>query len=449
MKNKKLLTVLSSTAIFLSLHTVTPTVSANSQKLNGLQQQQEELQNKSNQLQGNIQQAEQEMNSLEAEREQLKSDIAQIQSNIDKVIGEITVQEEEIARLEEEINQLNKEIEELEDKIEKRNIALAKQARGVQTSGSATNIIDIVLSAQSLTELLGKMEVISTLVRNNNTVMEEQIQDKELVEATKVQVAETKEAANQVKLELEVSRNNLLAQRLELDAKVELVMEQFDLTTAQRDALKDEQAQVAAKTNQIAKEMEAERERIAAEEARKAAEAKRIAEEQAKQRAAAEAAKQQAAAQAAKPAPKQPVQTATASTSTAPSTDAGWIRPASGYVSSPFGYRMDPISGQPTVFHNGMDIAGSGPIRATRSGVVRTASFDPISGYFVVIDHGGGMSSLYAHMTPGLMVAPGQSVSQGQQIGTMGTTGYSTGVHLHFEIRQGNTRLNPASYVGG
>lgn len=447
MNKKKLFTILSSTAIFLSLHSATPSVSANSQKLNDLQQQQQELNQQSNQLQGNITDTENQMNSLEAERNQLQEDITRIQGNIDRVIGEIAEQEEEIARLEEEINQLNIEIEILQENIEKRNEALAQQARGVQTTGSPNSIIDIILSAESLSELVGKMEVINVLVKNNNSIMKDQIRDKELVEAAKAEIDEKKAAADQVKLDLEVSRNNLLAQRMELDSKIQLVTEKFDLTIAERDSLLNQKAEIAAKTDQIAKDMQAEKDRLAAEEARRIAEEKRRAEEAARQRAAAEQAAQEAEAR------QRQVQTASTSVAApapapAPSANpGGWVRPASGYVSSRFGYRIHPISGA-SHLHSGIDIAGGGPIRAAKGGTVTTASYHYSYGYYVVVNHGGGLSTLYAHMTPGLMVAPGQSVSAGQQVGTMGTTGSSTGVHLHFEIRSNGSPVNPEIYMG-
>lgn len=452
MNKKKLFSILSSTAIFLSLYsTDVPVASANSQKLNDLERQQQELNQKSNQLRGSINEAEKEMNALDAERNQLREDIAEIQANIDRVLSEIKAQEEEIARLEEEIKKLNNEIEILKDKIEKRNVALAKQARGVQTTGSPNNIIDIILSAESLTELIGKMEVINLLVENNNSIMEDQIADKILVEETAAKVEATKEEANQVKQAMEVNRNNLVAQRQELDNKIAIVTEQFELTSDERNSLLGQQQKVAEQTDQINAQMKAERERLAAEKARKEAEAKARAEAQrkAEQEAAAQRKAEQEATAAAARSRKVTTATASASSnssSSSSSNSGGWARPSNGYVTSEYGYRIHPIYGTRRL-HGGIDIGGGGPIRAAKSGVVELAQYSSSYGYYVKIDHGGGLKSLYAHMTPGLQVAPGQSVSQGQIIGTMGTTGSSTGVHLHFEIFRNGTKVNPRNYV--
>lgn len=470
LKKKQIFSIISSTAIFLSLYSTAPTASANSKSLNELEQQKQELHQQSDNLRGNINEAEQEMQSLESEKQVLTEDIAEIQSNIDQVLGQIKEQEEEIARLEEEIDQLNNEIEILKDKIEKRNVALAGQAREVQTTGSPQNVIDIILSADSLTDLIGQMEVINLLVNNNNSIMEDQIADQKQVEGKAEEVRVAKEETDQVKLDLEVSRNNLVAQRMELDHKIQVVSEEFDLTTAERESLLGEQQAVAAKTSEIETEISAENERIAAEER-----ARKQREEEARR---AEAAAQQEAIAKAEAAEKEEqqveqskqVQTASSSQTSAPSSSTpasstpaspspaptpaptpspdsgGWTRPASGSVTSEYGYRIHPIEGTRKL-HAGIDIGGGGAIVAAKSGTVVSASYHNSFGYTVLIDHGGGLRTRYAHMTPSLRVASGQSVSAGQQIGTMGTTGSSTGVHLHFEVHQNGRPVNPRGFV--
>lgn len=452
MKKNKLFTVLTSTAILLSFHsTATQSVSASSQKLSDLQNQKQELNRQSGEISGEIGDREQKMQSLESERQQLSVDIENIQLNIDTVLTEIKEQEEEIARLEEEIEKLNNEIQILQENIEIRDEALAEQARTVQRKGAPTNVIDIVLSAESLTELVGKMEVINLLVNNNNSLMEDQIRDKEAVEAKAAEVDLAREETEEVKVALEISRNNLVAQRMELDNKLQIVAENYDLTNAEKEALESQRNEIAAKTSEIDQLVQQEQARIVAEE-----KARREAEEAARIQAEAEARERaQAAAQAAKTASASQTQTVQASSSSpapapspvpAPTNTGGWVRPASGGVTSEFGYRIHPVHGTRRL-HAGIDLGGGGAIRAAKSGTVRSASYHPTLGYFVVIDHGGGISTTYGHMTPGLQVAPGQSVSAGQTIGTMGTTGTSTGVHLHFEVHVNGAPVNPRGYV--
>ena len=125
-----------------------------------------------------------------------------------------------------------------------------------------------------------------------------------------------------------------------------------------------------------------------------------------------------------------------------------WMRPCS-YVkiTSPFGNRDRPTAGASTN-HQGVDLAGpeGTPIYATRSGTVTIARFSKSAGYYVTINHGDGYSSVYMHMTT-YTVSVGQSVSQGQLIGYMGSTGISTGPHLHFGISYNGKYVNPAQYV--
>lgn len=114
---------------------------------------------------------------------------------------------------------------------------------------------------------------------------------------------------------------------------------------------------------------------------------------------------------------------------------------------SPFGWRIHPIYGTKK-FHYGVDLAASTgtPIYATRSGTVDTASYNGSAGYYVQINHGDGYRSIYMHMTH-YIVSSGQHVSQGQVIGYCGSTGGSTGPHLHFGISYNGSYVNPANYI--
>ena len=126
----------------------------------------------------------------------------------------------------------------------------------------------------------------------------------------------------------------------------------------------------------------------------------------------------------------------------------GWIVPIN-YTAftSPFGPRDAPTAGASTN-HLGVDLAApeGTPIYASRSGTVTSASYNSSSGYYVQIDHGDGYRSIYMHMTH-YVVYGGQYVKQGQVIGYCGSTGVSTGSHLHFGISQNGVYVNPAYYI--
>jgi len=123
------------------------------------------------------------------------------------------------------------------------------------------------------------------------------------------------------------------------------------------------------------------------------------------------------------------------------------FRPAPGPIVSGFGYRQNPIGGG-SGFHSGVDIAApfGTPIRACKAGKVVIASWQGGYGNAVVLDHGGGMGTLYGHQSS-MAVSVGQTVSSGQVIGYVGSTGNSTGPHLHFEVRLGGTPVDPVPYL--
>ena len=122
---------------------------------------------------------------------------------------------------------------------------------------------------------------------------------------------------------------------------------------------------------------------------------------------------------------------------------AGW----ESRVTSEFGYRRDPFTGE-TRGHTGMDLAvpTGTPVRAALPGTVTAAQYHSSYGYYVMIDHGNGLSTLYAHNSQ-LLVRVGQTVEAGGIVSLSGSTGRSTGPHLHFEVRLNGQRANPRTYL--
>lgn len=128
----------------------------------------------------------------------------------------------------------------------------------------------------------------------------------------------------------------------------------------------------------------------------------------------------------------------------------GWVRPASGYVISPYGYRVHPITGVVTK-HDGADLASGcyTPIVAASAGTVDYAGWYGGYGNYVRISHGGGVQTAYGHIVNGgYRVSPGQQVSAGQLIALVGSTGASTGCHTHFEVHIGGATVDPIPFMG-
>ncbi len=429
-------------ALFSSILLLSPIAggfTAQAATLEELQQQKDALQLETNTIQSQIEEKSNSLNTLESEKANLETKVNELQSQLDELMGRLAAQEEKLAAIQSKILELQAEIESLQVVIDQRTEKLNTQARYIQTDAGVTNIASILLSSENFSDLVGKITVVSKIVTANKDIVEQQEADQQKVEDSKVAVEEEKLSAEALKQEILISKNNVVAQKAEIDVQIVQVIENYELTEAEKNGLESTKADLAAQTESISNDM-------AAEQARITAEAVAAAEAEAAAIAAAEAAAATAA------------NNLTASVSQTTSTpsysvnSSGFLRPASGYISSPFGNRVSPFGGS-IEFHRGVDIAGSGAISAAQSGTVETATYHASYGYYVVINHGTingvNVKTLYAHMQPGLLVAPGQTVSQGQQVGVMGTTGSSTGVHLHFEVQENGAVVNPVNYIGG
>ena len=429
-------------ALFSSILLLSPIAggfTAQAATLEELQQQKDALQLETNTIQSQIEEKSNSLNTLESEKANLETKVNELQSQLDELMGRLAAQEDKLAAIQSKILELQAEIEALQVVIDQRTEKLNTQARYIQTDAGVTNIASILLSSENFSDLVGKITVVSKIVTANKDIVEQQEADQQKVEDSKVAVEEEKLSAEALKQEILISKNNVVAQKAEIDVQIVQVIENYELTEAEKNGLESTKADLAAQTESISNDM-------AAEQARITAEAVAAAEAEAAAIAAAEAAAAAAA------------NNLTASVSQTTSTpsysvnSSGFLRPASGYISSPFGNRVSPFGGS-IEFHRGVDIAGSGAISAAQSGTVETATYHASYGYYVVINHGTingvNVKTLYAHMQPGLLVAPGQTVSQGQQVGVMGTTGSSTGVHLHFEVQENGAVVNPVNYIGG
>ena len=428
-------------ALFASILLLSPIAggfTAQAATLEELQQQKDALQLETNTIQSQIEEKSNSLNTLESEKANLETKVNELQSQLDELMNRLAAQEQKLADIESKILELQAEIEALQVVIDQRTEKLNTQARYIQTDAGVTDIASMLLSSENFSDLVGKITVVSKIVTANKDIVEQQEADQQKVEDSKVAVEEEKLAAEALRQDILISKNNVVAQKAEIDVQIAQVIENYELTEAEKNGLESTRAALAAQTETISNDMAAEEVRIAAERA-------------AAEQAASEAAAIAAAATAANNLTASAAPTTTASSSYTVNSS-GFIKPASGYYSSPFGYRLSPITGG-SELHRGQDIAGSGAISAAQSGTVVTATYHASFGYYVVINHGtiNGVTveTLYAHMPPGLLVAPGQTVSQGQQIGIMGTTGDSTGVHLHFEVHENGGLVDPLNYIGG
>ena len=460
---------------------------AQADTLEEMEQKKNELESQSSELNNRIKEQDETLNGLETEKSSLESDITTLQSQIDDTVLKLHAQEIKIEESKAKVEQLKIEIEALKELIAQRTGKLENQARSVQTDGNASNIIGLLLTAESFTDLVGRIGIVNQLVTANKSIVIEQEKDQTTLEMNETKAEAEKFAIEEIKIDIELSKNNLVAQKAELDDKIVQVAIQYDMTEEEKNTFVEDQQVIATQTSTLSKEMQKERQLIIEEEQARQLAIQKAAEEKAAKAAAEEDARlaavesqektkqEETAKQAAEEKTtvasssiekstntnKSSSSTTNSSSSSSissskkpvvqeskPSSNSGFIRPSGGYSTSPYGYRVHPITGDYKL-HGGIDFGGGGTIVASKSGTVVIAGYDSGWGHYVKIDHGNGFQTLYAHMVAGsLLVSPGQQVSQGQQIGTMGSTGSSTGVHLHFEMYKNGSRVNPAPYLG-
>lgn len=419
-----------------------------------------------------LQQTEQ---SAEDQKAALEQQVAAVEQEVNAVLKEKTNEEKKLS-------DLTAKIATLQEKIQKREEQIRNQARDVQTKQDSGSIVDAVINSKSLGEAVKKTMAVSTILTASKNIMEQQTKDKAELEKLEKEAEQRLQVINKKTTELKAKQEQLVQTKLdqqvkinEIQASIATEKDQKDKFEKQKeDAEKKRQAALKALEEQRKKEEEA-REKAQAEAEKQA---KKAAEEAEKQAAEAETAKQKQEAEIAQlEAQKQEQEakqqqeqaqtvtdagasqvttnptTSTSNTSKPAATSSGWASPLSIglVVTSPFGPRQDPTGASGTQ-HDGIDFAGSAgtPIMASKGGTVVEAGFHWSAGNHVVIQHPDGYYSYYMHMVSAPSVGVGSSVSAGQVLGGMGTTGNSTGVHLHFGVSTAlwSGFVNPASLLG-
>lgn len=309
-----------------------------------------------------------------------------------------------------EIDETNVILTEQEKDIESQYEAMKKRIQFMFENGN-TYYLDMILGSSSMADFLNKAEYMKEITDYDRNMLNKMKETKAQIELTKATLeAEGQNLAN-MKAQAEAEKNSVEA--LIADKENQLLDTRNKINKAEADI--DNQKDEIEAQKQLVKELEEIERKRKAEEERKRKEA--------------EQRQQQAQIQ---------------------NYDGGtfaWPVPASYRITSPFGPRSDPFTGE-TVYHNGIDIgAGTGTeIHAAYDGEIAWAYYSTTAGNWIGIDHGNGLYTIYMHASK-LMVSEGQKVSKGDIIGLVGTTGRSTGPHLHFSIRKDGEYKAPSEYL--
>lgn len=369
-----------------------------------------------------------QIDALEQQKSELQSQQASIQTTIDDLVAQqadvidqkaAMDEKNELAR--QEIELINEQIDVYTGLIEDKAVELAeaeaaeqeqyelycKRVRAMEEEGSYT-YLDILFQCRSLSDVLSAIDMIGEIMDADKRLFEEYKAARETTEQVKAEYEATLE-------QLGEKQETLEAEKAELEEQIAAAVEVINQLQEDIDAAKEEYAKAAA-----------------AEAAAQASINAIIAQMQAEE----EAARQEAAESG---------QEYTGTGSTATGTYI-WPCPSSTYVTSAFGMRDHPLFGDERP-HSGIDIgaAAGAEVLAADSGTVAVATYSSSYGNYVTIYHSNGDYTLYAHMSS-LAVSAGQSVTQGDVIGYVGSTGWANGPHLHFEIRVNGSTVDPLSY---
>lgn len=419
-------TFAATTALLLLIQT--PTAFANS--LSDLKEEKKQVETKKNQLNSSISSKEEAISENKEKQQKLLDQIQALNAEIDKTNSNIKNVLAEIQATNAEIKALEGTIDELMRKIEERDLLLQDRARAIQAGGSVS-YLDVLLGSNSFVDFIDRFSAVNALLEADRQIIRDQKQDKQTLEEQKQVLESKRQKLEEQKAKLERLKASLDGQKKEKNTLVDQLEKEQAKLKSEKVLLEKEYSEALEISDELQQQIISEQNRLA-----------EIARQQ--------EAKRKAAAAAAAAAGN----SGSGSTVNAPASEGTWIKPTNGRLTSPYGWRN---LGAGPEFHYGVDLANKTgtPIWASADGVVSYAA--PLSSYgnVVILTHsinGQIYTTVYAHLSA-FNVSVGDEVSQGQQIAAMGSTGRSTGPHLHFEIHIGSWQgqavgsVNPLKYI--
>jgi murein DD-endopeptidase MepM/ murein hydrolase activator NlpD len=341
-----------------------------------------------------------DINALDVRIDGLEDGLAKVTARRDAVAAQLAKTHDELAGVVGALDDTKAQLARTEEDLLKAEVARSARAVNMYKSGRL-GYLEVLLNAHRLSELVTRMHLFSLVVEQDARVVRE-------VDALRVRVTAQKAALEEQRIAVAAVEKRQTGQKSEIDA---LVREQKS-GLAQLDTARDDKKTLLAEAEKDKASWERKEDSLLAESDRLAADLRALGE-----RAGAVVGTGQ------------------------------FVWPVNGRVSSPFGYRIHPIF-HVRKMHTGIDLsAGMGtPIKAADSGTVVQAGWRGGYGKCVVISHGNGVATLYAHQSV-ISVSVGDTVERGQAIGNVGSTGYSTGAHLHFEVRVDGSPVDPMRYL--
>jgi len=344
--------------------------------------------------------AEKEKTTISIKMDDLEKEINALMIEIEKVAQKKNETEQEKTDKEAELIQTGEELDAAIAQVERRDELMQTRTRLMYTNG-VVSYLDVLLSATSFTDFLDRFDALQIILESDRDILEQFKADQKLVEEKKLQVEEQLASLQALYIKLEAQQTELINKESEKESLISQYnknLEELDEHIEELEGISEEQEKLLVQLASKISKLNAEKKRIA---------------------------------------------------NPYSGGKLGMPIDSKNRVTSNFGVRIHPISGVKKV-HNGIDFgAPSGTsIYAAEAGVVIVSKYWSTYGNAIIIDHGNGLWTLYAHIkNGGLLVSEGDTVKRGDKIALVGSTGNSTGPHLHFEVRKNEVPVNPSSYL--
>jgi murein DD-endopeptidase MepM/ murein hydrolase activator NlpD len=364
----------------------------------------DDVQQKLQSARAKIKAAEHEKQSLNEQISDLDGRLAAIQEKLDGLGGQIDavedkldVTEEKLAVLRKELRLKKLELEKAQAKLELEQDNFAQRAV-LSYKSDDLDYVDVLLASSDFEDLISRVTTIHELLGGNNVLVGDLEDARDTVDAEKDAIAKREDAVADAARVLQEKSDELAALKVQQAASQAAAL-----------AVRQQKQGALKGVNKDLAELERQEDQLLAE--------------------------------------SQALSGVVGGSGSTGSGNGSLSWPVSGSVVSPFGWRVHPILGY-RKFHTGIDIAvGYGvPIHSAAAGSVIYASWMGGYGNVIIVDHGDGLSTLYAHQSS-LAVGNGAHVSRGQTVGYVGSTGFSTGPHLHFEVRVNGNPVDPMGYL--
>ena len=367
----------------------------NQDKLDELEEQRQNTIDEINSLKDSIDDVQKEIDSLKAEKSTIQSYINQLDKQMNTLAGEIADFE---VKIEEKIT----DIEETKEELEQAKIACDEQYEAMKKriqlfyENPGSSLLEVLLTSSNMAEFLNHADNVAFMSEYDDQMMEKLIATKEEIALKEETLEAELEELEMMQAELEAQKkkvnNSINAKKGELSAKASEIGDASDAQGDYEKQLEEQEKLLSEIEDQIAR---------------------------------------------------------AANPDVYEGSATGFIWPCPAYtrISSYFGPRPQPVPGASTN-HKGVDLAApyGANILASAAGVVTTAKYSASAGNYVVIAHGNGTSTVYMHASA-LLVSVGQTVEQGQVIAKVGSTGYSSGNHLHFGVIKNGSYVDPLGYI--